>query len=118
MGVLPNMLQIHDLYYTDDHLRLRAVTDPSLDEDVSDIAALMTGDIFAENTLDKVKERSPLFYKALKANGFESAMAVKIRKHDRVYGYLICAVKRSLRIWQENECALLYYLAGLLAEDL
>lgn len=118
MSLLSDMLQIRDLYYTDKELRLKAVTDQEMDEDISDIPALMDEDVFAENTLDKVKERSPLFYKTLKDNGFESAMAVRIRKHDKVYGYLICAVKRSLRIWQENECALLYYLAGLLAEDM
>ena len=118
MSLLSEILQVRDLYYTDKELKLKAVTDHELDADASDIPALFDEDVFAENTLDKVKERSPLFYKALKDNGFESAMAVKIRKHDKVYGYLICAVKRSLRIWQENECALLYYLAGLLAEDM
>jgi hypothetical protein len=44
-------------------------------------------------------------------------MVAKMRKRDRVCGYLVCAVRRSMRIWQENECALLYYLAGLLAEE-
>ena len=50
--------------------------------------------------------------------GFESVLISRIRKKDKVKGYLICAVNRSLRIWQENECAILYYLAELLSDDL
>ena len=46
--------------------------------------------------------------------GFESALIVRIRKAEKVSGYLICAVNRRLRIWQESECAVLYYVAGLL----
>ena len=46
--------------------------------------------------------------------GFETTLIVRIRKGSEVCGYLVCAVKRSLRIWQENECAVLYYLAGFL----
>ncbi|MBP5608659.1 MAG: hypothetical protein J6X66_10400 [Lachnospiraceae bacterium] len=74
------------------------------------------GCVFFETTLEDIEENSPLFYKAMKRNGLESVMTVRIRKRDKIYGYLICAVKRSLRIWQEDERAILYYLAGLLAE--
>ena len=31
------------------------------------------------------------------------------------HGYLICAEPRSRRIWQEDECAIIYFLAKLLA---
>ncbi|MBO6219373.1 MAG: hypothetical protein J6N81_07355, partial [Treponema sp.] len=61
---------------------------------------------------------SPKFYKVLYEKGFESVLISRIRKKDKVKGYLICAVNRSLRIWQENECAILYYLAELLSDDL
>ena len=77
----------------------------------------MKEDVFSGNILDEAEQSAPLFYRTLKDNGFESAMVAKMRKRDRVCGYLVCAVSRSMRIWQENECALLYYLAGLLAEE-
>ncbi len=50
------------------------------------------------------------------AVGFETAMIVRIRKAETISGYLVCAVNRSLRIWQENESAVLYYVAELLTE--
>ncbi|MCR5597210.1 MAG: GGDEF domain-containing protein [Lachnospiraceae bacterium] len=116
MPLLADILQVRDMYYVLETGRMKAVNDTSFDGDVRDIANLMTEDVFSENTLERVEKDSPIFYDTLLKNGFESAMVVRIRKSDTVYGYLICAVERSSRIWQENECAILYYLAGLLAE--
>ncbi len=31
-------------------------------------------------------------------------------------GFIVCAVKRSLRIWQDSECALMYFISGLIAK--
>ena len=116
MPLLADILQVCDMYYVLENGRMKAVNDTSFDEDAGDISNLMTEDIFSENTLECVEKDSPVFYDTLLKKGFESAMVVRIRKSDTVYGYLICAVERSHRIWQENECAILYYLAGLLAE--
>lgn len=48
--------------------------------------------------------------------GFDSALIARVRKRDEIFGYIVCAARRSFRIWQENECAVIYYLAGILAE--
>lgn len=117
MPVLSEILKVRDIYYVRDDGRLKAVMDPQFDGDASDIAELMTEDLFSENTLDKVKEYSPKLYKTLSNKDFETTLIVRIRKAEKVSGYLVCAVKRSLRIWQENECAVLYYVAGLLVND-
>ncbi|MCR5612766.1 sensor domain-containing diguanylate cyclase [Treponema sp.] len=116
MPVLSEILRVHDLYYARSDKRLKAVMNSDFEGDASDIDKLMSNDLFSENTLDDVKNNSPVFYNTLISNGFESALVVRIRKTDNVYGYLVCAVNRSLRIWQENECAVLYYVAGLLTE--
>ena len=76
----------------------------------------MDEDIFSASTLDDVEKKSPDLYSVLKENGFESVLIARIRNGEDIQGYLVCAAKRSHRIWQENECATLYYLAGLLAE--
>ncbi|MBO7419661.1 MAG: hypothetical protein J6U06_00880, partial [Spirochaetaceae bacterium] len=116
MPLLMEILKIHDLFYVGEDGRMRSVMNRSFDGDAADIANLMSDDLFSENTLDAVKKNSPVFYKTLISNGFESALVARIRKAYKVSGYLVCAVNRSLRIWQENECAILYYVAGLLAE--
>lgn len=116
MPVLSEILKVNDIFFVRGDGRLKSVMNPEFDGDACDIAELMTEDLFSENTLDMVKNKSPIFYKTLITNGFETTMIVRIRKASEVYGYLVCAVKRSLRIWQENECAVLYYVAGLLVE--
>ena len=117
-AVLPQLsetLQVPDLYYVREDGRMRAVLDPSFDADASDLPALMKDDLFAESGLESIEKNAPLFCRSLRENGFGSALVVTIRDMDRICGYLVCAVDHSHRIWQENECASLYYLAGLLA---
>ena len=114
---LNNVLQIHDLFYVTDDGKMRAVLDKSFCADASDLPAVMEEDLFSESTLDLIKKRSPIFYKSLTSNGFETVLISRIRKGKTTKGYLVCAVKRSLRIWQENECAILFYLSELLAEE-
>ena len=116
MPVFSEILKVRDIYYVRSDGKLKAVMDSEFSGDACDISKLMTEDLFSENTLDKVKAVSPVFYKTLIKNGFETVLIVRIRKVENVSGYLVCAVKRSLRIWQENECAVLYYVAGLLGE--
>ncbi len=114
---LNDVLQIHDLFYVTDEGKMRAVLDKSFCADASDLPAVMEEDLFSESTLDLIKKRSPIFYKSLTSNGFETVLISRIRKGKTTKGYLVCAVKRSLRIWQENECAILCYLSELLAEE-
>ena len=117
MPQISDVLQIHDLYYVLKDNKMKAVLDKDFEENVSDISNIMTDDLFSESSLDLIKRHSPGFYSALTKNNFESTLVARIRKDDEIKGYLICAVPRSLRIWQENECAILYFLAGLLSDD-
>ena len=110
MNQLTEILQIKDLYYVKEDGRMRAVMDPAFEGDASDIDSLMNEDVFSERTLDRVKAEAPVFYGTLKANRLNSALVMRFDTNS----YLVCAVERSYRIWQENECAILYYLAGLL----
>lgn len=110
------ILQVADLYYVDSQGKMHGVLDKNFTGDASDLSNIMEEDLFSQGSLDLIKAHSPKFYKVLSKNGFESVLISRIRKEDKVKGYLVCAVDRSLRIWQENECAVLYYLAGLLAD--
>ena len=113
--VLTEVLQVNDMYYIDKDGLMKAVNNKAFSVKAGDVGQLMDDDMFSESTLEKVERFSPAFHSALKDNGFESVMVAKIRNRDEVYGYLVCAAKRSFRIWQENERAIMYYLAGLLA---
>lgn len=111
------VLKLRDLFFVDEKGKMTATMDESFMEDASDLGNLMENDLFSERTLDLIKKRSPKFYSALTRNGFESVLISRIRKGEIMKGYVVCAVKRSLRIWQETECAILFYLSELLAQD-
>lgn len=115
MPQLAEILKIRDLYYVREDGRMKSVTEPSWDGDASDIAQLMKEDVFSEGGLDPVEKDAPAFFNTLKSRCLGSALIVRIRHGKTVSGYLVCAVERKHRIWQENEIAILYYLAGLLA---
>ena len=114
---LSEILQIKDLYYISSDGIMRAVLDPDFREEAPDLGCVMADDLFRESTLDTIRQEAPYFYETLIRNGFQSVMISRIRKGSEVKGYLVCAVKRSMRIWQENECAILYYLSELLSEE-
>ena len=111
---LKDVLQIEDLYYVEADGRMRSVMDPLFDGDAVDISNLMREDMFADRTLEQVENDSPIFYATLKKKGLASALIMRFKICEKNHGYLICAVERSYRIWQDDECAILYYLAGLL----
>ncbi|MDY6396151.1 MAG: GGDEF domain-containing protein [Treponema sp.] len=118
MPLLAETLQIKDFYYVTSNGDIHAVLDKNFNGDASDLQNIMEDDLFSQGSLDLIKKHSPKFYKVLSQNGFESVLISRIRKKDKIKGYLVCAVDRSLRIWQENECAIVYYLAELLSDDL
>ncbi len=111
------ILQAYDLYFVKKDGIMRSAIDKGFSGDASDLCNSMREDLFSEHTLDMVKKYSPKFFKTLNDNGFESVLISSVMKEDQVKGYLVCPVRRSLRIWQENECAFLYYLAELLSDD-
>ncbi len=115
LPVLTDVLQIRDLYYVLPDGKMRAVLNKNFEADASDLPEVMQNDLFSESTLNLIKNHSPKFYKSLTENRFETVLISRIRKDDETKGYLVCAVNRSLRIWQENECAILFYLSELLA---
>ena len=117
--LLREELRISDLYYTGKKGYLHAVGDPEVDEIVNDIGALMTKDMYSSNTMVEIESVSPVLYDVLKKREVETLLIVRIGVEKEVGtetdGYLICAEPRSRRIWQEDECAILYFLAKLMA---
>lgn len=115
MPLLMDELRITDLYYVGRQGRLRAVRDAALDEDASDLDAFMSDDLYATNALECLARNCPVFNRALVGHEIETIMIVRVGMDMARYGYLICAEPRSRRIWQEDECAILYFLAKMLA---
>ncbi|MDO4805402.1 MAG: GGDEF domain-containing protein [Lachnospiraceae bacterium] len=115
MPLLKEILRISDLYYTGRQMILRGVLDSSLAEDVSDLDCLTSEDLYYTNNLEKIKDVCPKVYAVLKKRNIETVMVTRIRMEERTYGFLVLAEPRSLRIWQEEECAVMFFLSKMIA---
>ena len=111
---LTDFLQIPDLYFADSENRLRSVADEQLDLNVSDITELGIDDLYTSSDLSEIEKICPLLYDSLKSRGLSSVMIIRTGSGEVTDGYLICGVRRRFRIWQENECAVLYFLSNLI----
>ncbi|MCR5097940.1 MAG: GGDEF domain-containing protein [Lachnospiraceae bacterium] len=115
--LITEILLIDDIYFIDPDGVMHAVNNSSFSADAGDIGKLMVDDVFNDGSLDRVQKESPVFYSVLMEHCLGLVMVTRIRKQNEIKGYLVCAAKRNNRIWQENECAILYYLAGLLSDE-
>lgn len=114
---IAEILKIPELYYVTEERRLRSAMTPTVDEAADDITELMREDVFSDGSLEDVRKKSPILGNSLERLGAASILIIRVRKKNGGDAYLVCAAERSFRIWQENECAILYYLAGLLEKE-
>ena len=61
---------------------------------------------------------SPSLYDALASSEVEAVLMMKIRHRETVYGYLLFAAKRIIRMWQDDEKATLFFLTHLMGDYL
>ena len=117
-AVLPLLIDefgISDLYYIDKKRIMHAVLNKDFREDVGDIERITKDDIYRTNEINDLEEAAPLFCRALKKHNMETVLVSRIGLKEYTDGYLICAEPRSHRIWQEDECAMIYFLAKIIA---
>ena len=116
MPLLMEELQISDLYYVGSDGILRAVRNEETAIPVSGIDRLLrSDDMYANNDMEDVRRRSPEFYETVKQLEVETLCVARISYQMETDGYLICAEPRNRRIWQEAECAILFFLAKMMA---
>ncbi len=113
--ILREELRVSDLYFVDEARNLRSVMDPKFLEAADDIDKLMVTDMFSSNNLADVEDISPILYKSLRERDIETLLSVRVIIDGTTYGYLLLAEPRSLRIWQDDESAVLYFLSKLIA---
>lgn len=111
---LTEYLRVPDLYYVDGEERLRSVTDDEVDMDAGGISGLSGEQIFTTGDIAEIEKTAPKLYGTFRTLELGSVMIVRIGAGELTDGYLVCGVKRRFRIWQENECAAVYFLSTLI----
>ncbi len=111
-------MHISDMYYIDDTRELKSILTGRKLGSVSDIDRLITDSIFSTNDLNSIGSISPATTATLEANMIETMLTVRIPVDKDTDHYLMCAEAGSLRIWQDDEYAIMFTLARMLADSL
>ena len=118
LPLMTQELQTHDILCVDQNGVMTSVVDLKVREDVSDIENIMEDDIFCDNSLASVKEKAPKLYEVLEKFNAHAIIIARIGIREETEGYIICASDAMLRLWQEDDCALVYFLAKAAATSL
>lgn len=113
--VLKNDLHITDMYYSGQSRIIRSMKDDHSIGYAKDIDKLMDDLVYSTNNLKDIEGPAPLFYGLLKENEIEALMIMRVNLGEKEYGYLMCAEPHTLRIWQENEQAIMFLFARMLS---
>ncbi len=113
MPLVKEALRINDLYYIDARGEFRAVLNDGIKEEASDMGNSIKESLYVCHSIYDIEEDSPVFSEALKKQGAYSFVAARVSDLPESTGALICASQRKHRIWQNDECAFLFYLATL-----
>ena len=115
-SVIGNDLHLTDMYYAGPDLVMKSIVKGNVLGRISDIENAVNDDIFTSNNIEEIRDRSPVFCETLLDHGFETTLVGRIRAKDRLFGYLLFAEPRSLRIWQDSEMLIMYALTRMLGE--
>ncbi len=115
LDVLDDDMRISDMYYVGQDNEFKNVSaDESLGQ-VYDLDKLMDNDVFTTNEIRDIKFKSRSLYELCVAKEFETVLVVRVGIQEKTFGYLVCAEPRNLRIWQDDEFAILFFVARMLA---
>lgn len=115
LDILDDDMRISDLYYVgnDNHFRNVSAGD-SLGK-VIDLDKLLKDDIYTTNEIKDIEDKSRSMFELCRSREYETVLIIRIGIQDETFGYLVCAEPRNLRIWQDDEYAIMFFVARMLA---
>lgn len=115
LDILKEDMRISDLYYVGRDRQFTSVSAGASLGEAADLAALIETDMYTTNEIWHIKEKAPITYALLRGREFETVLMMRIGIQQETFGYLVCAEPKNLRIWQDEECAVLFFAARMLA---
>lgn len=115
LDVLTQDMRITDLYYVGHDNHFRSISAGASLGTVTDLDQLTQDDIFSTNEVELIEAKSPSMFALCQQQEFETLLMLKIGIQDETFGYLVCAEPRTHRIWQDDEYAMMFFVARMLA---
>jgi len=115
LDILDDDMRISDLYYVGNDKHFRNVSAGDSLGVVNDLDKLIEDDIYATNEIKDMESKSCSMFELCRKREFETVLIIRIGIQDATFGYLVCAEPRNLRIWQDDEYAIMFFVARMLA---
>lgn len=115
LDILADDMRISDLYYVGKDNQFRNVSAGELLGEVGDLDHLIRDDIYTTNEIKQIEAKSLSLYALCRRREFETVLIVRIGIQAETFGYLVCAEPHNLRIWQDDEYAIMFFVARMLA---
>lgn len=115
LDILYDDMRISDLYYVGSDNHFRNISAGGSLGVVTDLDQLIKDDIYTTNEIGNIKAKSRSMFDLCQAHAFETVLIIRIGIQDETFGYLVCAEPKNRRIWQDDEYAIMFFIARMLA---
>ncbi len=115
LSVMCDDMRIDNLYYMgQDNVVKRIGSDDSFGV-IDDLDKVVVNNVYSTNEIEELETKAPGLYNYCISKDVFSTLIVRIGLNDETYGYLMCAEPHTRRIWQDDEEAMMFFLARTVA---
>ncbi len=114
MGVMCDDMRISGLYYQGTDNIIKKVGSDKTFGTIDDLNKIVVNNIYSTNEIQEFMDKAPDLYNYCISHDIYSIIIVRVGTTDTTYGYLMCLEPHSRRIWQDDEEAMMFFVARTL----
>lgn len=118
LDVLDDDMRISDLYFIGQDNIMKSVSSEEIIGVAEDLDKLTVDEIYTTNEIKDIKFKSRSMFELCRDREFETVLVIHIGNPNESFGYLVCAEPKNLRIWQEDEFAIMFFVARMVASHI
>ena len=115
LSIMCDDLRVDNLYYLGKDSVVKKIGSDDTFGIISDLDKIVVNNTYATNEVDEFINKAPSLYNYCLRQDVSSILIVRVGLLDRTYGYIMCAEPYTRRIWQDDEEAMMYFLARTVA---
>ncbi len=114
MGVMCDDMRISGLYYQGTDNIIKKVGSDETFGTIDDLNKIVVNNIYSTNEIQEFMDKAPDLYNYCISHDIYSIIIVRVGTTEATYGYLMCLEPHSRRIWQDDEEAMMFFVARTL----
>lgn len=118
IDIMREDLRISDFYYINCNNEIKSVALGEVVGTLDCIGDMQFENAFMTNESTDISKLSPCMHRLCEENNIKAFILARIGIGKETYGYLLCGEPEARRLWQEDECAIMFFLARLIASYL